>query len=111
MTDTLAQPRLQMAVSNGPGVLFILVLLLVVVITNIYMRGMWSLIVILSILFLSILFATLRWWDPILRTFGVLDIHINSFGYLSIRDMRSRKLSRRLCWTNYGISVRLLQNA
>lgn len=38
VTDTLTQPRLQMAVSNGPGVLFTLVLLLVVVITNIHMR-------------------------------------------------------------------------
>jgi hypothetical protein len=84
VTDTLMQPRLQMAVSNSPGVLFTLVLLLVIVITNVHMRGMWSLVVIITIIFLSILFAALGWWDPILRAFGVLDIHINSLGYLSI---------------------------
>ncbi len=82
--DTIVQPRLQMAVSNTPGVMFTLVLLLVIVITNIHMRGMWSLVVILTIIFSALLFASQGWWDPILRAFGVLDIHINSFGYLSI---------------------------
>jgi len=84
VTDTLMQPRLQMAVSNTPGVMFTLVLLLVIVITNIHMRGMWSLVVIMTVVFASLLFASQGWWDPILRAFGVLDIHINSFGYLSI---------------------------
>jgi hypothetical protein len=32
----------------------------------------------------TILFAFLGLWDPIFRSIGLLDIHLNAFGYLSI---------------------------
>jgi len=81
---TLPQPRLRVAASNNLGVIFAVTLCLVIVITNIHLRGLWSVIVILSLVFASILLAILGWWDAIFRAFGVFDIHINALGYLSI---------------------------
>ena len=78
------QPRMRMAASNNLGVIFAMTLCLVIVITNIHMRGLWSVVVIISVVFASILLAILGWWDPIFRALGVLDIHINALGYLSI---------------------------
>jgi hypothetical protein len=66
------------------GVLFAIVLLLVIVITNVPLRGMWSFMVIFVIIALSIIFALAGWWDAILRTFGYLDIRINAGGYFFI---------------------------
>lgn len=83
-TGALLQPRLRMAVSNNPGAIFVTTLCLVIVITNIHMRGLWSLIVILAIVFAAISFAFLGWWDVLFKTFGILDVHINALGYLSI---------------------------
>ena len=73
-----------MAASNSPGIIFAITLCLVIVITNIHMRGLWSVIAILAVAFASVLLAVLGWWDAILGALGVIDIHINALGYLSI---------------------------
>jgi hypothetical protein len=83
-TDELLQPRLRMAESNNPGILWAMTLCLVIVVTHIQMRGVWSLVVIVFLVFSTILLAVLGLWDPILRTAHVIDIHINAFGYFSI---------------------------
>lgn len=66
------------------GVLFATVLLLVIVITNVPLRGLWSFMVIFLIVALSIIFALAGWWDAILRYAGYLDIRINAGGYIFI---------------------------
>lgn len=66
------------------GVLFSIVLLLVIAITNVPLRGMWSVIVLILIVSLSIIFALLHWWDNILNALRILDIRINFEGYLLI---------------------------
>lgn len=76
------QPRLHIAKRSSYGVLFATVLLLVIVITNVPLRGMWSVVVIITIILLSIILALAGWWETILRTFGLLDIRINAGGYL-----------------------------
>ena len=76
------QPELRMAASAGPGAVFATVLLLVVLITNVRVRGVWTLVVLLGALFLSVVFALAGWWDHILRLAGAADIHINALGYL-----------------------------
>src|SRR5437588_4956672 len=53
----VAPPTLHMAASKNLGVLFCTVLLLVISITNIPLRGLWSVIVIVVIVFLAIIFA------------------------------------------------------
>jgi hypothetical protein len=78
------QPRLRMAADNNLGMIFVTTLCLVIVITNIHLRGLWSVLAILGILAATILLALLGWWDPILRTVGVIDVHINALGYFSI---------------------------
>lgn len=83
-TETPLQPRFGMAVSNNPGVIFAITLCLVIIITNVHMRGLWSVIVILGITLVAVLLAVLGWWDAILRTLGLIDIHINAHGYMSI---------------------------
>lgn len=78
------QPRLRMAASNNLGVIWAITLCLVIVTTHIHLRGLWSVIVIITVVFTAILLAVLGYWDPILRTLGVIDIHMNAFGYLSV---------------------------
>jgi hypothetical protein len=82
--DEPHQPRLLMTPSNDPGIVWALTLCLVVVVTNIPLRGLWSLVVILVVVFAVILLALLRLWDPILRTIRVIDIHITAYSYLAI---------------------------
>jgi len=63
------------------GVLFATVLLLVIVITNVPLRGMWSVMIIMLIVLMSIIFALAGWWDWILTNLNLLDIRINAGGY------------------------------
>lgn len=84
VTGAIAQPRLRMAASNSLGMIFAVILCLVIIITNVHMRGLWSVIVLLGIALITVLFAILGWWDPILRVWGLIDIHINALGYLSL---------------------------
>lgn len=78
------QPRLFVAANKSYGVLYGIVLLLVIVITNVPLRGLWSLIAIIVIVFVSIIFALMDWWEPILEHLGALHIHMNAVGYLII---------------------------
>jgi hypothetical protein len=82
--DELKQPRLRMTASNNPGIIWAITLCFVVVVTHVKMRGIWSLVVAGFLGFTTILLAVVGLWDPILRAIGVIDIHINAFGYLSI---------------------------
>lgn len=66
------------------GVLFTIILLLVIAITNVPLRGLWSVIVLVVIVAFSIIFALLNWWEPILKQLSILDIRINFEGYLLI---------------------------
>jgi hypothetical protein len=82
--DELKQPRLRMTSSNNPGIIWAMTLCLVVLITHAQLRGVWSLVVVILLAGSTVLLAVFDLWDPILRTIGVIDIHINAFGYLSI---------------------------
>jgi hypothetical protein len=77
-------PRLHMSKTKGFGVLFATVLLLVIVITNVPLRGMWSVMVIVMVIMLSVIFALANLWGTILETFGHLDVRINAGGYFYI---------------------------
>jgi hypothetical protein len=78
------QHQIHVARSKNYGVIFTVVLLLVILVTNVPLRGMWSLMVIVTIIFLTILFAALDWWGRILETIDLLQIYINAGGYLAI---------------------------
>src|SRR5262249_650850 len=83
-TGEALQPRLRMAASQSPGMIFVTVLCLVIVITNIQLRGLWSVLAILLIVAAAVLLAFLGLWDPLLKFVGVVDVHINALGYFSI---------------------------
>lgn len=82
--DRLENPHLHMSNNKNLGVLFVAVLLLVIVITNIPLRGLWSVIVIVCVVSISIIFALLEWWATILEYLSFLDIRINAAGYFVI---------------------------
>jgi hypothetical protein len=84
VTHTPNQPRLHMAASKNIGVLFAVVLLVIIFTTNVPLRGLWSVVGVLGLLSLSVIFAWVGWWDNILGFLGVLHIHMNALGYLSI---------------------------
>jgi FlaA1/EpsC-like NDP-sugar epimerase len=77
----------QISSGRSFGVLFATILLAVIVITNVPLRGMWSFMVILVVVALSIIFALAGWWDAILRYFTYLDIRINAGCYIFISSI------------------------
>src|SRR5262249_31818151 len=78
------QPRLRVARSNGLGSVFITVLLLVLLITNIRLSGVWSLVLIMLVLLVSVGFAMAGIWDLVFRLMGSSDVHITAAGYLCL---------------------------
>ncbi len=71
--------------SRGPGVIFCTILLVVILITNIHLRGVWSFVVILVIVFLIVVLAlTPGAMDWILTHVGLLDVRISTGAYFLI---------------------------
>jgi hypothetical protein len=75
---------LHIANRSSYGVIFTIVLILVIIITNVPLRGMWSVLIITLIILFSIIFELADWWTPILKALSLLDIRINAGGYLFI---------------------------
>src|SRR5205807_2090054 len=65
-------------------VLFAAVLLLIIFISNVPLRGLWSFIVILFVALVIVIFALAGFWDWILDRISMLQIHINAGGYIFI---------------------------
>jgi hypothetical protein len=76
------QPVLRVAQSNNLGSIFVTVLFLVILITNVRLSGVRALVLIIIILLISVTFALLGIWDIIFRLGGSSDIHITGTGYL-----------------------------
>jgi hypothetical protein len=83
-SEDLRDPYIHVSPSKNVGIVFVAFLLLVVAITNIPLRGLWSFIVILVIVFLIIIFSILEWWRTIFDYLNILDIRINMAGYFVI---------------------------
>lgn len=80
--DELRPPHIHISHSKNVGVVFMAVLLLVILITNIPLRGLWSFIVILIVLFTVIILALLDVWATVFLYLNILDIRVNAAGYL-----------------------------
>jgi hypothetical protein len=74
------KPRVSPRSWMGPTFLFILIL--VVIITNVPLRGLWSLVVLIGFVVLALLISLFKWWDNILGALVSLHIFINMAGYL-----------------------------
>ena len=79
--------KLHAAKSKDYGVLFATTLLLVIVITNVPLRGGWSFAIIVFAILIAIILALAHKWDEILDTLSLLDIRINAGGYLFISSI------------------------
>src|SRR5258707_4341540 len=55
-------PKLHMASSSSYGVVWAAILLLVIFITNVPLRGLWSVVVIVFIVLIAVIFALADWW-------------------------------------------------
>ena len=77
-------PGVRMTSNKNLGVVYAVVLLLVIFITNVPLRGLWSVIAIVVIVCVTIIFALLHWWEHILYYLTFLDIRLNEGGYLTI---------------------------
>jgi hypothetical protein len=66
------------------GAIFVVILLLVIVITNVPLRGLWSVVIIVTIALTAIILALANLWDNIFEALGSLHIYINLAGYLFI---------------------------
>jgi hypothetical protein len=77
------EPQLRVAANNTYGVVFVGAILLVVIVTNILLRGMAWVIALGVIVIAALTFSLLGWWDDILLWLGGLDIRMNEGGYLA----------------------------
>jgi hypothetical protein len=77
--------RVRLADTPYLGTVFACILLAVVIITNVPLRGVWSIMVIMLVVILIIFFTLLGWWGGIYGFFhDVLHIYINTGGYVFI---------------------------
>ncbi len=77
-------PRLRVARHSAYGVIFIVVLLLVLFITNVPIRGLWSVVVVVTVLLGSIILGLAGLWDDILGVIADSHVYINAFGYMAV---------------------------
>jgi len=78
------EPGMLVARSNNYGVIFIMTILLVVVFTNLTVRGLASIIVIAGLVITTLVLAQFHMWDQIFHWVGGLDIRMNAGGYLAM---------------------------
>jgi hypothetical protein len=83
-TGAPEQPVLRVARSNSLGAVFVTVLLLVILITNVRLSGMWSSVLLMVVLLVAVILALTGIWDKFFRLLGPTDIHITAAGYLCL---------------------------
>lgn len=81
-TERPVQPRYYVTPHRWIGVAYLFILLFVTFLTNVALRGLWSFVVVLLVVMISIIFYLADWWDIIFTQLGTLSIHINLGGYL-----------------------------
>ena len=67
--------------SSALGLTYVLVLLLLIVFTNVRLRGINSVVVLLNLAFITVLLAWLGWWDEIVKLIPYLSVHMNTGFY------------------------------
>jgi hypothetical protein len=68
--------------SSALGLTFLAILLLLVIFTNVRMRGINSVVALLTLGFVTVLLAWLGWWDDIAKLIPYLSVHMNTGFYL-----------------------------
>lgn len=78
-------PRVSSRTWMGPS--FLMLLSVVIIITNVPLRGLWSLIAIITIVTVSLFVSLFGWWDTILSALYGLHVFINMAGYLMLSSI------------------------
>ena len=68
--------------SSALGLTYLSILLLLIVFTNVRLRGINSVVALLTVAFVAVLLAWLGWWDDIARLIPYLWVHMNTGFYL-----------------------------
>src|SRR5262249_24614290 len=86
VNDPLREPKqyIDMARSKNFGVLFSTVLLVIILISNVPLRGLWSVVILLFFVMMVLIFSLAGWWERITMYVSLLDIRINMGGYVFI---------------------------
>ena len=74
------QPRISSRTWMGP--LYVVILSLVIIITNVPLRGLWSLVATITLITGSLFISVFHWWDNIFDALYGLHVFINMAGYL-----------------------------
>jgi len=80
----LIEPKLHMANSPKLGVIYVTVLIVIIIISNVPLRGLWSVIIILGVVLLVLVCSLWGLWDDLVNIMKLLDIRINLGGYVFI---------------------------
>jgi hypothetical protein len=83
-TGAVVQPKAHVSSNKALGGYFVLTMLLVILITNASLRGIWSLVVVFGLLAITFFLGMMNLWDTVLGWFGLVEIYINASGYLLI---------------------------
>ncbi len=83
-TDEASNPTMLVARNNTYGVIFVMTILIVVVFTNLTVRGLASIIVVGALVILTLVLLQFGLWDDIFHWVGGLDIRLNAGGYLAV---------------------------
>jgi len=80
----IVQPEIFISDYKTLGSIYVIILLIVITITGITIRGLWTVFIFVLLTMLTFIFAAAGWWEIIFRKLGQLSIHINMGGYLLI---------------------------
>jgi hypothetical protein len=68
--------------SSALGLAYLSILLLLIVFTNVRLRGIHSVVALLTVAFIAVLLAWFGWWDDIAKLIPYLSVHMNTGFYL-----------------------------
>lgn len=68
--------------SSALGLTYVSILLLLVVFTNVRLRGIHSVVALLTVAFISVVLAWFGWWDDVAKLIPYLSVHMNTGFYL-----------------------------
>jgi hypothetical protein len=68
--------------SSALGLTYLSLLLLLIVFTNVRLRGINSVVALLTVSFITVLLAWFGWWDDIAKLIPYLSVHMNTGFYL-----------------------------
>ena len=80
----VVQPTRLIARSSKLGVIFATVLLIIILVSNVPLRGLWSVMIVLFVFLVVLILALAGLWESVIEKIMLLDIRINAGGYFFI---------------------------